>query len=239
MKEFFHSFPQKYSLDIATRYLPIIEIIRQGKNKNPSILEVGSGDAGITIYYPSPITGVDINFSKNVSPLLRPKIIKGTGLPFKKCEFDYVVSVDMLEHLPPKNREESLAEMMRVARQEVILVVPTGEDAEKQDRKLHKLYAKIHGKPYHFLQDHVKNGLPTVEEIKTYTQKAAAQQGRKVRLFHKPLLNLKIRFAYMRLFITKTHLVRSLSNSFGLLVPFRKYLNFGKCYRTLFTISFE
>lgn len=240
LRKSYQNFCQKYSLDISTRYLPVVGIIKKDNNPQPpKILDVGSGDLGITPYYPLPITGVDTHFSSVKSPLIKPVVIKDVNLPFEDGEFDYVISVDMLEHVSAKEREKSISEMLRVAKKKIIVVVPIGRKAESQDKKLHKLYEKIHGESYVFLDDHVKNGLPSLEEMINCFNNAANLHEKKLKISCYPILNLRVRYTYMRLFISKIPMVRALTNFFIFAVPFRKYLNFGECYRKVFTIDIE
>src|ERR1700730_12807539 len=137
-------------VESTLRYLPIADRLRE---KSGSILEVGSGDFGITRYLKRQITGADIKqaFTNQKSPYISPVIVSGAKLPFADNSFDYVVSVDMLEHIDSKSRVRSLNEMLRIAKKGVFIAVPAGEYSETQDKFLNDYYKKIHGRDYPFL----------------------------------------------------------------------------------------
>src|SRR5690606_31564391 len=109
------------SFDADMRYWPVINSLERRYVRGESILEVGAGDYGLTPYFKVPITAVDIPeaFSEAKSDLVTSVLTHGVVLPFKDNSFDYVVSVDMLEHVSSRDRVVSISEMIRVARKSV------------------------------------------------------------------------------------------------------------------------
>ena len=64
----------------------------------------------------------------------------GHQLPFADRAFDAVVVSDVMEHVPPSQRREVIAEVLRVARQVAVFGYPCGPAAFKLDQKLYRDY---------------------------------------------------------------------------------------------------
>jgi len=222
--------------DEGLRYLPISDAILTGKVTEPGILEIGSGAKGITPYVPYSVTGLDIAFNGAVAKNLKPVVHSSSKLPFPDRSFDYVISVDMLEHVPPAQRFDVISEMLRVADKRIFIAVPCGKPAEIHDKNMDDLYFRWKGERYDYLREHVENGLPDKEELQSFINETASQQGRSISLSVMPNVNLRVRSCYMKLWIMpKSALL------FNLLSPFfciaRKRLNFGECYRQIFIVD--
>jgi hypothetical protein len=228
-----------WSVDAAFRYLPIVREIKRSGLRNPSILDVGSGSLGITPYLKMPVTGADISFDEPASDLLKPVKFDGHNLPFNDREFDFVVSVDMLEHVRPDQREHMIRELIRVTKRKLFLAAPLGKDSEEQDAGLDKIYKSIWGKSFQFLVEHVSNGLPTREWIDKTIPDLCRRIGRPVDIRSQKNLNLKFRYFVMRLSMSRNKLLNYLDNVIALLPFVRYFVNFGKCYRCIYTISFK
>ncbi len=222
--------------DEALRYLPISDHIRESGVKEPSILEVGSGAKGITPYIPYSVTGLDIAFNGDIAKNLKPVVHSSTKLPFPNRSFDYVVSVDMLEHVPPAQRFDVISEMFRVAGKRIFIAVPCGKAAQIHDKNMDDLYFRRKGERYDFLREHVENGLPDKDELQSLISKAASQRDRSISLTVIPNVNLLIRSCYMKLWIVpRGPLLYSLFSPLFCIV--RKWLNFGDCYRQIFIVD--
>lgn len=176
--------------ELALRYLPMVERIndikrsdlsvRQGRTL--SILEVGSGGLGIAPYLKMPVTGVDVEFKPPFHPWLTRVISKAEKLDFADKSFDAVISLDMLEHLPPSKREKAIFEMLRVAKSSVIVGVPCGASAAKHDMELRQEYLKIHKTEFPFLKEQVEYGLSDKTDIIAYINKAGKKLDKKIKL---------------------------------------------------------
>jgi hypothetical protein len=223
--------------DEGLRYLPIADAILTGKVSDPSILEIGSGAKGITPYVPYTVTGLDVAFNGDIAKNLKPVILSSASIPFPDKSFDYVISVDMLEHVPPIQRFDVISEMLRVADRRIFLAVPCGKAAEDHDKKMDDLYLRWKGERYDYLREHVENGLPDKEELRSFINKAASQQGRSISLSVLPNVNLRVRSCYMKLWIIpKSALLFNLVSPLFCIA--RKWLNSGECYRQIFRVDF-
>lgn len=224
--------------DEALRYLPISDEILKCDLKDPKILEVGSGVKGITPYIPFKITGVDVTFNGDIAENLEPVCLSGTNLPFTDKSYDYVISVDMLEHVPARQRHEVISELIRVASKKVFLAVPCGKAAEKQDNSLDEFYFREKGERNQFLQEHVDNGLPSKEELESCLLTVSEIIGVKIRLRVVPNVNLKVRNLFMHIWIRSKPGKLSIWIS-PFLCIFRRFLNSGECYRQIFILDVE
>lgn len=225
--------------ETALRYLPVVEKLKELNLVDSKILEIGSGSLGITPYLKRGIDGLDVDFSGPKTSLINR--IKGSAspLPFRKNSYDVVISVDVLEHIPRGDRQEAIFEMLRVASKLAIIVVPTGELSEKQDKELDLRWQKIFNTHYQFLKEHVQNGLPKVDEILVSIDKAKRRLGKKAVVKSKPIFNLRVRKILMKFWISKNkYLYYLYLKGFLFLLPFLRNANFGKCYRRIFVIEF-
>ncbi len=93
----------------------------------------------------------------------------GLHIPFANSSYDIVTSIDVLEHVPNKERMRVISEMIRVAKQKVIIVVPffSFENIEMEEDILKDMKSKnIQPKPS--LAEHRAFELPKISEIEKY-----------------------------------------------------------------------
>lgn len=239
LRLFFNKFYKNQHPEAALRYLPIISVLKNRKMLDSKILEVGSGSLGITPYLNKSLDAIDVDFSGPQTPLLNK--ISGTAdnLPFRKNSYDVLICADTLEHLEKNQREKAIEEMMRVAKKLIIIVVPTGDLSQEQDKKLDAYYQKIFSKKNNFLSQHVENGLPSTNEILVIFDRLSRKLNKKTKITSKPLLNLKIREILMKTWITKNRYTYYLYlKGYLIFMPFLALMNWGNCYRKLFVVEF-
>jgi predicted SAM-dependent methyltransferase len=229
--------------EVAIRYWPIVQKIKsttwqtQGKNR---ILEVGSGWLGIAPYLGTPIIGLDEDFGDKKFNLLNQ--VKGDILrmPFKSDSFDFIICVDMLEHLPSKERIKAVEEIFRVARKKVFLAVPCGEQSLKQDKQLDQKYKKIFKKSFSFLAEHLKYGIPGEEEMVQLIKVAARKYKKQIKIEVKGNENLTLRAILMKGWITDNFLVDIFFRKILLLfLPLFFILNKPPYYRRIFFVTIK
>jgi ubiquinone/menaquinone biosynthesis C-methylase UbiE len=152
---------------IALRYLPIADEINRSYRHGDSILEVGSGPIGIAPYIGKQVIGVDTDFSGKSFELLKEVKGDATNLQFADKSFDFVVSSDVLEHIPPNLREQAIYEWLRVAKKELILAFPEGKDSESHDKELYEEFKKRNMSDFaeKFFKEHLEYGLPRIENV--------------------------------------------------------------------------
>ena len=130
-----------------------------------SILEVGSGSEGIARFVDGPVIGLEKDFVKSAHRNL--KIIQGSILdsPFPEDAFDYVVCVDMLEHLASSDRAGAIEKMLAIARKKLIISCPIRDDAERCEVWLADWYVRSGGRVPWWLKEHLVNGLPCLSDM--------------------------------------------------------------------------
>ncbi len=240
IRNFFDKFFWKQHPEAALRYLPIVTQIKKAKLEDSKILEIGSGSLGIIPYLKRKMDAIDVDFTGPQTDLLNKFKGNAYDLPFRKNAYDVTISADVLEHIEPHLREKAVYEMLRVSKLLAIIVVPSSEASEEQDKNLQKRWNRIFKEKNQFLEEHVRYGLPSSEEILVYIDRSLRKLGKtgKTRSFTN--LNLTVRKILMDTWITKNKFKYYLYlKGFLLLVPLLRFCNFGKTYRRVFVIEFS
>ncbi len=148
-------------LDKLTRYGVVERLLRD--QRAGTILEVGAGPHGLRVCLPYSFVGVDPWYPDPPVPGNQAVKADATALPFADKSFDYVLCIEVLEHVPPEFRTAVVAELCRVAKRRVIISHPFGNWARAADRIHYWQYSLLQllGKerPW-WLNEHVKYPLP-------------------------------------------------------------------------------
>lgn len=111
-------------------------------------LDVGCGDGKLTdlIIASNACSFVGVDCSEEALKRCRFKTILGnaTNLPFKKDEFDLVLTTDMLEHLSEQAQAKVWDELFRVARNWVMVAVPFKEELLEATTTCHHCGQRYH-----------------------------------------------------------------------------------------------
>lgn len=222
-----------WDISIALRYLPIALALKKHAKPGDKILEVGSEIRGITTYYKRAVTGLDLGFDyKRQNKYLKPVAGSAIAMPFKDKSFDYVISVDCIEHISPKLRVKAVQEMLRVANKQIYLTFPVGPHSQMIDKMLDGYFYTKNGEHFTYLTEHVDNGLPGFDFIPKIV---AGQKGWTLKEVGNTstwlwVLLLKMGFSNVP---WQTSIYRRLL----LILPLLKHCNFGQCYRQLYIIT--
>lgn len=157
----------KYFLpqDIFERHKFISHFIIPGTK----ILDVGGSMSRLEAFTKScSITTADITKPADI-------LYDGKKIPVKTGYYNAVTAIDVLEHIPKEDRSEFIEELNRVANKLIIISAPFGTNIHlKYEKKTLKYYQERNIK-LPFLEEHVKIGLPTFEELQIIKNKYNAK----------------------------------------------------------------
>jgi hypothetical protein len=226
-----------WGVDGRLRYQPAIRLLRQAAGSDSTILELGSGPHGLTLYWPRPVTGYDMDFTgPDLGWLRRVQAEPGTTrLPFDDRAFEFVFSMDMLEHVSGTDRPALIREMVRVSRTWVLLTCPCGQAALQYDRKLLELCRRC-GVDQRWAAEHLQRGLPEQHEIEAALRSAPGED-RPFTIEIHGQLNVDTWYRLWRLTMTRFGPVRSLRNKLCWpLLPWLSRQNQEPTYRRVFIL---
>lgn len=159
---------RKLAFDAYGRHAVIRDIIdsNRGSNENFKVLDIGAGESRFMrqflpddeLYFLDPYVEADDE-----------SCIEGDGcnIPVEDDSFDFVVSSDVFEHIPPADRDSFLKENLRVARLAVILTAPFySKETELAELHANERYRIISdGEDHRWLKEHIERGLPREREV--------------------------------------------------------------------------
>ena len=145
--------------DVYERHKKIGSYINNGK----SIIDIGGELEHLSQFcHPNKIVVANLT-SGDV-------IISEDKLPFENNSFDIACAIDVLEHIQKKERKSFIDNLVKVAREKVVLSFPIYSKSHDSDEKETIDWLKKKGESVKYLEEHVKYGLPTTNEIKNITQ---------------------------------------------------------------------
>jgi SAM-dependent methyltransferase len=131
-----------------------------------SVLDVGCGPVQLTEAFLGPgfqVVRADVErFDGSDIDV----IVSGQNLPFATAAFDLAVAIEVLEHVPAKERPSFVRELQRVSRQATIICCPV-ETPETivAERRFSDWAVAISGRDVDFLLEHREFGLPDGGEV--------------------------------------------------------------------------
>jgi len=113
------------------------------------------------------VTGCDVDFAGPDLGWLRRVVLPSGArrLPFSDRSFDFVLAMDVVEHVPASSRADFIRELVRVARSWLILSAPCGPIAEACDAELYRWLRLRIGLDHRWLREHLEQGLPEADQI--------------------------------------------------------------------------
>ena len=153
----------KYLLppDIYERHKFISRFIKSDKN----ILDVGGSM--------SKLGGFTNNCKITTVDVVKPAdiIYDGKKIPVEDKSYEVITSIDVLEHIAKVDRADFVKELHRVSKDTIIISAPLGTAFHSEYEKKTLEYYQEKGIKLPFLEEHVKIGLPTPEEVKELKEK--------------------------------------------------------------------
>lgn len=100
-----------------------------------------------------------------------PHYIQGdaTATPFPQKTFDVLVCQDVLEHIPPKDRETFLKNLLQLVKSFVVLGAPfKTENTVLAEKILYEyIWRTLKGR-HRELEEHIQNGLPDTKDMESF-----------------------------------------------------------------------
>ena len=153
----------------VARYETVKNAIETMRSKEQhTILEVGAGSHGnLALYLPNDqITFLDMLLTEEAKRDPRFVLGDATNLLYPDAYFDFVIGLDVLEHIPPKKRSVFLHEVCRVAKHGVFLSFPQKESGcTGADETLRAIYLAVQSTPPVWIDEHIDCTLPDADEI--------------------------------------------------------------------------
>jgi SAM-dependent methyltransferase len=173
-----HFKPTEGTLDTALRYWAVLNLLKSRWHGDAKVLEVGSGSGGVTEWLDHPVVGVDTAFERTAeraTDWLEPRVGRATALPVESGHFDFVLSLEMLEHLPWEERTGALQEMVRALAPggRMVVTFPSDRTGERLDQWLNTEFEKVHGIPHPWVSEHIAAGLPRSVTVKAEAEAIA------------------------------------------------------------------
>lgn len=206
-----------YGIDVWVRNgITIDELTKIGVDRSTTILDVGAGGEGIMKIGKYS----DINLDgKNITQIdIDPEAFDtdrdsagivgdGCSMPFKNNSFDIAISIDSLEHVPEERRDAYIQEMMRVAREHVLLHFPLNSSdgqfvGRESDQKYQNWHTKRFDTPEPNTAEHLSTEHPEYEQLTQYFDETEIRG----------VQNSSVWLTYMKL--SKIHLIRFLSGMY-------------------------
>lgn len=144
-----------------------------------SILEVGAGAHGnLSNYLPNDeLTFLDIELPEEVLEDKRFVVGDATNLQYEDDAFDFVIALDVIEHIPPEKRQAFITNINRVAKQGVVLSAPFTSENENSVDELMKVFYRLNGiEPPVWVDEHIDCTLPSQAEIAELVSKCSVPE---------------------------------------------------------------
>jgi arylsulfatase A-like enzyme/glycosyltransferase involved in cell wall biosynthesis len=154
--------------DQYQRYKLVSDIINKFRirGKKFKILEVGAGfEENLKKFLPSDdIFYLDKEYPPEYSE--KEHFIPGDILTAEfKDTYDFVVAIDVYEHIIPRDRKKFLDSIIPLSEIGTIIAAPfDGEDVRKCESSANEVYRNSHGSDYIWLKEHAENGLPSLSD---------------------------------------------------------------------------
>ncbi len=159
--------------DQYQRYKKTQEIINELRNKSESfnILEVGANEHRNLEKFLSndKITYLDIHLDEEFQN--DPQYILGdaTQMELADDSYDFVVALDVFEHIPVERRKNFIDEINRVGKKGFILMGPFDtEGVADAEKNINAFFKGLVGNDHPWLAEHIQNGLPNWKATLAY-----------------------------------------------------------------------
>lgn len=167
---------KELGFDLYGRYALIRDIIDKCRTskKKLKILDVGGRGNLLKAFMPKDeVWYLDPNIDASDKNFIKAD---GCDMPLEDGSFDWVVSADVLEHIPKGKRNVFLEEQYRVASEGVVVVAPFfSKTVEKAEININENFKKLYGIDHPWLIEHIENHLPDFIHIEEFAKSKKIQ----------------------------------------------------------------
>jgi glycosyltransferase involved in cell wall biosynthesis len=153
--------------DQYQRYRIVSDIInkyRRGSERF-KILDVGAGfEENLKKFLPEDdVYCQDKDYPESFSQ--KENFISGDFISLELDDtYDFVISIDCYEHIPPSGRQLYVNKLIAASRTATIIAAPFDTEGVREMETLaSELYRMTHGTSYRWLEEHIQNGLPSLD----------------------------------------------------------------------------
>lgn len=165
------------AFDQYQRYRTASDLIRffrsSDQNTKFRILELGSNShKDLGLFLPDDdIVYSDICLTEEMKADPQFQLIDGTQMELPAESFDFVVALDVLEHVPEEKRLAFLENVNRIARKGAIISFPYESDlVYAAEERVNSYYKAVSGEDFIWLKEHKASGLPNMEKLSNVLQ---------------------------------------------------------------------
>lgn len=174
---------RELEVDQFQRYVAVAHILLSLHREAgvAQVLDLGSGPhSSLAAFLPADrfaVRRADVqDFAMGDASFLR--LVPGQPIPAPDAAFEFVVALDVLEHVPSAARAAWVADADRVAKHALVLTVPNGvPEVVRSEAMVDAGHERQNGAPHPFLVEHFAFGLPgetAVRGLFASTRKALA-----------------------------------------------------------------
>lgn len=226
--------------DTRCRNVDVARILRPFVNAETTVLDAGCGEYGLSAFVAAKsVVGVDI----------LPTDVKVDGftficgsiidLPFLDRSFSVAASVDVLEHLPLDLRPEAIRQLVRVARETIIITFPAGKAAREIDEAFNNKLASSNQAVPDWLLEHLENPYPDADEIAELIKDEARKSNRTVNVTIHHSENLAVAKLLRKAASTSKYLYLFGNLAAGFLLPLMPKASGANGYRAIILARYE
>ncbi len=235
-----HKTLYKLAWDTRCRNVDVSRLLRRHIGPETTILDAGCGEYGLAAFISAKnIVGVDI--LPTDTRVDKFDFVHGSilTLPFQSGSFSITVSVDVLEHLPSELRQKAVAEVVRTARNAVIITFPCGANAREADERFAERLQEEGSPLPDWLDEHLRAPYPEAAEVAAWIDAEAETSGRKAVIATHFSESLAVA-EFLRARATKSKYLYLLSNfACGALLPLLPRASEQNAYRAIIFAEFS
>jgi cyclopropane fatty-acyl-phospholipid synthase-like methyltransferase len=226
---------RKHEPSYVSRYWLTGQILHKiGLRSGEKVLDGGGHGSLLPYFVNSDVHILDLPKSKEKNYIQASAL----DMPLNDNSFPFVVSCDVLEHIPSGERSTFLMELIRVAEDSVILSAPfSTPEVTEAELSANNFYKDVTGHEHRWLEEHIAYGLPTEQE----TAEQLKKMGVHFQIIrHNSIVAWEIILKYHLLSATKgsDDISNVLTDLYEYYYDFCMQNDFGKhSYRTTFVIS--